>query len=111
MGHRKRHCLCSLNQTFLLNKYISLPITFLTQALAELVTEDDLAVGRVYPPLQDVRKVSVRLAVHTGEYAYKKNIASLYPQPDDMEAFVKRHMYDYNYDNFEPEFYDWPTQQ
>ena len=71
--------------------------------------EEDLAVGRVYPPLEQVREVSVKLAVHTGEYAYKKNIASLYPRPDNMEAYVRSKMYDYNYSNYEPEFYEWPS--
>ena len=80
------------------------------QALADLVSDANIAEGRVYPPLQQVREVSVKLAVHTGEYAYERNLASLYPKPTDMEAYVRSHMYSYNYENFEPEFYDWPSQ-
>ncbi|XP_072035909.1 LOW QUALITY PROTEIN: NADP-dependent malic enzyme-like [Amphiura filiformis] len=80
------------------------------KALADLVTEEHLAEGRVYPPLQQVREVSVKLAIHTGEYAYEKNIASLYPKPSNMEEFMRSNMYDYNYESFEPEFYDWPSQ-
>ena len=33
------------------------------QALADLVTEKDLAEGRLYPPLSSIREVSLKLAV------------------------------------------------
>lgn len=33
------------------------------QALAHLVTEEDLAEGRLYPPLSSIRDVSLKLAV------------------------------------------------
>lgn len=33
------------------------------QAIAELVTEKDLAEGRLYPPLNNIREVSIKLAV------------------------------------------------
>ena len=42
-----------------------------SQALADMVTEDDLAQGRMYPPLADIRKCSVKIATYVAEYAYK----------------------------------------
>lgn len=40
-----------------------------------MVTEEDLEVGRVYPPLSNIREVSTRIATNLVEYAYRKDIA------------------------------------
>ena len=32
------------------------------------------------------------------EEAYEQNTASTYPEPEDKEAFIRTHLYDYNYD-------------
>ena len=32
------------------------------------------------------------------EEAYQENTASTYPEPEDKEAFIRTHLYDYNYD-------------
>ena len=32
------------------------------------------------------------------EEAYQQNTASTYPEPEDKEAFIRTHLYDYNYD-------------
>ncbi|XP_033118544.1 NADP-dependent malic enzyme-like isoform X2 [Anneissia japonica] len=79
------------------------------KALADLVTQDNLKEGRVYPPLKDVREVSVKIAVHVAEHAYATKAASLYPEPEDKYKFVRNHMYSYEYESFEPQFYDWPS--
>ncbi|XP_054753268.2 NADP-dependent malic enzyme-like isoform X1 [Lytechinus pictus] len=79
------------------------------KCIANLVTEAHLGEGRVYPPLEDVREVSVQIAVRVGEYAYETGMASKYPRPDDMEAYVRKCIYDYEYESFTPEYYDWPT--
>lgn len=41
-------------------------------------------------------------------YAYKHNIASVYPEPKDKEAFVLSHIYSSDYDSFTLDMYDWP---
>ncbi|XP_071956093.1 NADP-dependent malic enzyme-like isoform X2 [Antedon mediterranea] len=79
------------------------------KALADLVTKDNLKEGRVYPPLKDVREVSVKIAVRVAEHAYATKAASLYPEPEDKETFVRSNMYSYEYESFEPQFYDWPS--
>lgn len=35
----------------------------LTQALAEQLTDEELAQGRLYPPLSNIREVSINIAV------------------------------------------------
>ena len=36
--------------------------------------------------------------VQVAEEAYQQNTASTYPEPEDKEAFIRTHLYDYNYD-------------
>ena len=80
------------------------------QCIANLVTEAHLDEGRVYPPLEDVREVSIKIAARVGEYAYDTKMASLYPKPDDLEAFVRKNIYNFDYDTFTPEYYEWPAE-
>lgn len=42
---------------------------FVSQAIADMVTEEHLAEGRLYPPLSDIREVSFKIAVQVG-YAF-----------------------------------------
>merc|ERR1712055_604035 len=51
------------------------------EGLAEMVTESDLAVGRLYPPITTVREISVKIAVKVAKEAYKDGSASTYPEP------------------------------
>ncbi|CAG0881480.1 unnamed protein product [Cyprideis torosa] len=78
------------------------------QKLAEMVREEDFAVGRVYPPLSDIRHVSTKIATRIAEYAYSHNMAGTYPEPADKEAFIKAQQYDYHYNQACPEVYSWP---
>ena len=73
-----------------------------------MVTEADLAAGRVYPPLSDVREVSTKLAAHILTYAYESGLATTYPEPQDKEQFVRDHQYSPDYDSFVPVTYPWP---
>ena len=78
------------------------------EGLAEMVGESDLEVGRLYPPLKDLREISVKIAVKVAEEAYKQGTASTYPEPEDKEAFIRQQLYDYNYDRSLPPVYQWP---
>ena len=53
------------------------------EALADIVQESDLAVGRLYPPLSEIRNVSIKIAASVAEEAYKLGSASMYPEPAD----------------------------
>ncbi|KAM9798434.1 NADP-dependent malic enzyme [Neosynchiropus ocellatus] len=83
---------------------------FLTaaEALAHLVTEKDLAEGRLYPPLSSIREVSVKLAVKIVEYAYEHKLATLHPEPADKDAYVRSLIYTPDYDEFAVDSYRWP---
>ncbi|XP_018408750.1 PREDICTED: NADP-dependent malic enzyme, mitochondrial [Nanorana parkeri] len=85
---------------------------FLTtaEAIAEDVTKENLAEGRLYPPLSSIREVSLKIAVKVVDYAYRNNLASCYPEPDDKEAFVKSIIYSADYDSFAIDNYRWPEE-
>ncbi|XP_048477503.1 NADP-dependent malic enzyme isoform X6 [Plutella xylostella] len=86
---------------------------FLTAArtLANFVSEDDLAIGRIYPSLSHVKEVSVLIAIEVAKMAYDEGLASFYPQPADLTQHVKDQMYDYNYDCAMPVTWSWKPEQ
>ncbi|KAF3843448.1 hypothetical protein F7725_002297 [Dissostichus mawsoni] len=60
-----------------------------------------------------VRHISDDIFLTTAEivnYAYKNNMASLYPEPIDKEAFVLSHIYSPDYDSFTLDNYSWPEE-
>lgn len=69
------------------------------QALAEQVSEADLALGRIYPPLSSIRRLSLAIAVAVAEVAYESDLASV-PRPEDLSAHIESLMY-------EPEYHDY----
>jgi malate dehydrogenase (oxaloacetate-decarboxylating)(NADP+) len=62
------------------------------QTLAGLVQSEDLAQGRVYPPLTKIREVSLKIATAVAECAYAAGLARA-PRPDDIEADVRDRMF------------------
>jgi malate dehydrogenase (oxaloacetate-decarboxylating)(NADP+) len=62
------------------------------QTLAGLVQPEDLAQGRVYPPLTKIREVSLKIATAVAECAYAAGLARA-PRPDDLEADVRDRMF------------------
>ena len=62
------------------------------RALAGLVTEEDLALGRLYPPLTAIRDVSVHIAVAVAEVAWQRGIARV-PRPRDVRDHVESQIY------------------
>merc|ERR1712012_1431695 len=79
------------------------------EALSDMVTDDDLKVGRLYPPLADIREISVKIAAKVATEAYQDNTASTYPEPKDKEDFIKSMLYNYNYNDQSalPTTYSW----
>ena len=47
-----------------------------------MVTEADLSVGRLYPPLDNIREISVKIASQVATEAYQQSTASTYPEPE-----------------------------
>ncbi len=63
------------------------------RALANLVEEEDLGQGRIYPPLTEIREVSAVIAAAVAEVAYARGLATR-PRPVDLLAEIKSQMYD-----------------
>lgn len=62
------------------------------RTLAELVTEEDLAKGRIYPSLKRIREVSAAIGTAVAQVAYDQGLAGE-PQPDNLPEFVEAQMY------------------
>lgn len=69
------------------------------RALAREVSEDDLANGRIYPPLTRIREVSAAIATAVAEVAYNRGLA-VHPRPDDLLGFMKSQMYVPTYESY-----------
>ncbi|KAI5646869.1 malic enzyme, NAD binding domain-containing protein [Phthorimaea operculella] len=78
------------------------------EALAEIVSENDLMIGSLYPPLTDIQNCSVQIAKKVVEHAYKVGKASVFPQPENTEKFIRAQMYDWRYTPAVPPVYEWP---
>ncbi len=65
--------------------------------LASQVSDQDLAEGALYPPLTDIRRLSVCIASVIVEYAYQNNLAKLSPKPEDIKQCLIDYMYDPTY--------------
>ena len=66
------------------------------RTLAQLVQPEDLAVGRVYPPLTKVREVSLKIAVAVAAAAFDAGLAAV-PRPTDLAADISARMFQPNY--------------
>ena len=74
------------------------------------MTDQHLAEGRLYPPLSQIKEVSLNIAVDLAEYVYRNGLASTYPEPVDKRAFVQSFLYDIDYESFEQELWQWESQ-
>jgi len=63
------------------------------RTLADMVSDEDLAAGALYPPLTDIRAVSSAIAVKVAEEAFACGLATE-EKPDDLESLVVALMYD-----------------
>ncbi len=62
------------------------------KALANQVTAGDLKLGRLYPPLANIREVSAHIAAAVAEVAWRRDLATI-ERPDDVLSYVKSQMY------------------
>lgn len=63
------------------------------RTLADLVTDDDLALGRIYPSLTRIREVSVRIATEVAKEAIHSGLATVSLKDDEVEAAVRGCLY------------------
>jgi malate dehydrogenase (oxaloacetate-decarboxylating)(NADP+) len=60
--------------------------------LADLVGDDDLDRGSLYPPLRDIRKISRAIAVSVAVKAYSMNLARQ-RKPENIRRAIEAMMY------------------
>ena len=66
------------------------------RTLAEQVTEGDLETGCTFPPLAQIRDVSLGIAIAVAEVAFERGLARV-ERPADLRAFIKSQMYNPTY--------------
>jgi malate dehydrogenase (oxaloacetate-decarboxylating)(NADP+) len=66
------------------------------RTLAGLVEDKNILRGSLYPPLMDLRKVSLAIAVSVAEEAYEAGLAKN-KRPDDLRKSISDYMYDPRY--------------
>ncbi|MBL0939485.1 MAG: NAD-dependent malic enzyme [Gemmatimonadaceae bacterium] len=69
------------------------------RVLADMVTADDLAMGRIYPALSRIREVSRAIAIEVARIAFERGLARG-PRPVDLAAAVTEAMYEPVYRNY-----------
>ena len=69
------------------------------KVLANEVTAEDFAVGRIFPPLNKMRHVSAIIAMEVAKVAYAHNLAGR-KKPQDLLEYVKSLMYEPVYPDY-----------
>ena len=64
--------------------------------LANLIKDEDLSDGTLYPPLTRIREISLEIAVSVAERAFADGLAGI-ERPGDLKAFIADYMYDPSY--------------
>ncbi|XGW08057.1 hypothetical protein V3C99_010854 [Haemonchus contortus] len=64
---------------------------------------------RIYPRLKDIRELSIKIATAVGKYLYHHNLATLYPEPHDIELYIRQHIYSTEYEETINKLYEWPA--
>uniref|UniRef100_A0A914BZX6 Malic enzyme n=1 Tax=Acrobeloides nanus TaxID=290746 RepID=A0A914BZX6_9BILA len=80
------------------------------RTVAESVSEENFKYGRIYPRLKEIREISIKIAMRVAEESYKDGSATLYPEPEDKEMWIRSQMYSVEYDELINKTYNWPEQ-
>ncbi len=62
------------------------------RTLADLVSEEDLSVGSIYPPLQNIREASLQIAIAVAEEVMASNVSSI-QKPRNLKQDIEDYMY------------------
>jgi malate dehydrogenase (oxaloacetate-decarboxylating)(NADP+) len=66
------------------------------RTLADMVGDEALAAGMLYPPLTDIRRVSLAIAAAVAEMAWQQGVAQA-EKPADVEDMIAQQMYEPGY--------------
>ena len=69
------------------------------KTLADLVSEDDLGEGRIYPCLSRIREVSAAIATAVADVAFRRGLTTM-TRPANPAAHVKAQMYEPTYGEY-----------
>ena len=64
-----------------------------SEAVAEQISEKDFENGLIYPPIKNIREVSVNVAVKVAEEIFKSGLARV-KKPKNIRKFIKSKMYE-----------------
>lgn len=67
--------------------------------LANMVSEEDLAKGRLYPSLAKIREISCKIAVNVAKQAFENHNAQV-PRPKELEKNVRESMFTPEYNSY-----------
>ncbi|XP_016999467.2 NADP-dependent malic enzyme [Drosophila takahashii] len=67
------------------------------ERLASLVWPCDLEKRNVYPPMRKIQCISLQMAEAIFTYAFRRGLATLWPQPENPMEFIKASMYTAEY--------------
>ncbi|XP_031388365.1 NADP-dependent malic enzyme-like isoform X1 [Punica granatum] len=70
------------------------------EGLAGQVTEENIEKGLIYPPFQNIRKISAHIAAKVAAKAYDLGLASRLPRPDNLVKYAESCMYSPLYRNY-----------
>jgi len=64
-----------------------------SEAVAEQITQEDFNNGLIYPPIKNIREVSVNVAVKVAEEIFKSGLARV-KKPKNIGKFIRSKMYE-----------------
>ena len=64
-----------------------------SEAVAEQITEEDFNNGLIYPPIKNIREVSVNVAIKVAEEIFRSGLARV-KKPKNIRKFIKSKMYE-----------------
>merc|ERR1712066_56206 len=81
------------------------------KSVAREVTEEEIERGQVYPDLDRIRDVSIKVAANVMDYVYSgsshDSIASFLPEPQNKEKHIRARLYSTDYPDLLPDLYNW----
>ena len=72
------------------------------KTLAGCVTDEDMALGRIYPDLNRIREVSTAIAVAVADVVFARGLTKM-PRPEDLAAYLTSQMYHPDYVEYLPQ--------
>jgi malate dehydrogenase (oxaloacetate-decarboxylating)(NADP+) len=69
------------------------------ETLANQVSQTDFESGRLYPPLNTIRQISLHIATAVAELAFDEGLARI-KRPENIQAFIHSQMYEPQYPSY-----------